>query len=162
MKQKIAFIGLGSNLDNPLAQLKSAVKAMEKIDGFDVKKLSNFYSSKPIGPQDQPDYVNAVARIETSLEPLELLDELQAIELQHGRVRGGVRWGARTLDLDILIYADDVINQARLKLPHPEIQNRAFVLYPLSEIEPDIVIPEIGAIETLLLAVDEADISRID
>lgn len=162
MPKNIAYIGLGSNLDNPGAQLKSAVTAIAEVEEISIKQLSSFYSSKPVGPQDQPDYINAVAKLETALQPLALLDELQRIEHQHGRVRDGQRWGARTLDLDMLLYDDVVLDQPRLKLPHPEIQNRAFVLYPLSEIEPNIVISELGDIGDLLAGVDAAAVTKID
>jgi len=103
-----------------------------------------------MGPQDQPDYVNAVMSITTSLTPLALLDILQSIEQQQGRVRGAERWGPRTLDLDLLLYAEQVINLPRLKIPHPGLHERSFVLYPLFEIAPSLVIPGRGALATLL------------
>ena len=159
MKTISAYLGLGSNLEHPLQQLQTAIKAIEELESVCVDKLSSFYATKPVGPQDQPDYVNAVARIETSYAPLELLDALQEIEQQQGRVRDGERWGPRTLDLDILLYDDEVIDHPRLIVPHPEIQNRAFVLYPLSEIAPDLYIPKLGELKELLKSVDENLIS---
>lgn len=158
-----AYIGLGSNLQAPIVQLESAIHALEKSDAVTHLNCSSFYATKPVGPQDQPDYVNAVAAIETTLDPLQLLDTLQKIELQQGRVREGVkRWGARTLDLDILLYGDEIIDEPRLKVPHVEIQNRAFVLYPLAEIAPGLLLPRLGPIQALLKAVDGNDISIIN
>lgn len=105
-----------------------------------------------MGPQDQPDYINAVMAIETQLPPLELLDGLQAIEAAHGRVRQGERWGPRTLDLDLLVYGDREIQSERLTVPHPGISLRRFVLLPLHDIEPHLEIPGLGSLESLLAA----------
>jgi 2-amino-4-hydroxy-6-hydroxymethyldihydropteridine diphosphokinase len=145
-----AFIGLGSNLESPIAQLKSARLAINALD--DVKELvfSNLYASSPMGPQDQPDYVNAVMSVATSLSPLDLLHALQAIELEHGRVRGVQRWGARTLDLDVLLYGDQQIDTPELTVPHQGIAERAFVLVPLSDCDADLVIPGKGELSNLL------------
>jgi 2-amino-4-hydroxy-6-hydroxymethyldihydropteridine diphosphokinase len=109
-----------------------------------------------MGPQDQPDYVNAVMAVETDLTPLELLRALQAIENQHGRVRIGARWGARTLDLDLLLYGDQLINHPDLTVPHSGITERAFVLYPLHEIAPQLIIPNKGKLVDLLANVKYA------
>ncbi len=159
MLEQIAYIGLGSNLDDPLKQLQNALAEMAVTTGIDLCKRSSFYVTKPVGPQDQPDYVNAVVKIKTQLSPLALLDELQRIEKRQGRVRN-VRWGARTLDLDILLYAENVIDHPRLTVPHPEIQNRAFVLCPLAEITPQIEIPGFGPILELLAQVDQSGIRK--
>lgn len=134
----IAYIALGSNLDNPLEQLKQAVISLNKFAKH--VQISSFYGSKPLGPQDQPDYVNAVAKIETDLSPIELLDWLQSIENEQGRVRLR-RWGERTLDLDILLYDDRVINSERLTVPHYDMHNREFVIVPLYELTPDLILP---------------------
>lgn len=136
----IAYIALGSNLDMPIEQLNRALKAISELPYTQLVALSGFYQSKPLGPQDQPDYVNAVAKIETDLTALSLLDELQRIENEQGRVRLR-RWGERTLDLDILLYSDDIIQNERLTVPHYDMHNREFVIVPLFEIAPELVLP---------------------
>lgn len=132
------YVALGSNLDNPLAQLTQAVDSLKKFAKY--LKVSPFYSSKPLGPQDQPDYVNAVVKFETELEPLVLLDTLQAIENQQGRVRLR-RWGERTLDLDILLYDNVQLQTERLTLPHYDMHNREFVIVPLYDLSPELILP---------------------
>lgn len=127
------FIGLGSNLDEPLVQLQSAVEQLNKTESVDSVKVSHFYRSDPMGPQDQPDFINAVVEFNTTLEAEELLDQLQNIENNQGRVRSQ-HWGPRTLDLDILLYGDEVINTERLIVPHYGISKRNFVLYPLNDL----------------------------
>ena len=117
------YIALGSNLANPQAQLTAALQALNALSDSRLTAVSSFYQSKPLGPQDQPDYVNAVACLETSLAPLALLDELQRIEHEQGRVRLR-RWGERTLDLDILLYADHIIQSERLTVPHYDMHQR--------------------------------------
>lgn len=136
----LAYIGLGSNLSNPQMQLVQAMSAMAALPACRDLKTSSFYRSRPMGPQDQPEYLNAVASLETNLAPEALLDALQAIEKAQGRVRDE-RWGARTLDLDILLYGDELISSDRLTIPHPGLPEREFVLYPLYELAPDLVIP---------------------
>lgn len=130
------YIGLGSNLEHPVTQVASALLELERLT--DCRKLthSSLYRSDPVGPPGQPDYINAVASLETRLLPLELLDALQAIEQQHQRVRVQ-HWGPRTLDLDLLLYGDQQINNTRLTVPHAYLQARNFVLYPLAEIAPE-------------------------
>ena len=150
----IVYIGLGSNMESPKEHITTAIKTLSEIQSTHTKKVSSLYKSKPVGPQDQDDYVNAVAELETSLTPLELLDTLQAIENEHGRVRNE-RWGPRTLDLDILMFGDEVINNERLTIPHSEMTNRAFVLVPLAEINPDCLIPEKGLLSDLLTNIDQ-------
>lgn len=137
----MVYIGLGANLADPQVQLKNAVQMIAKIPDSEVVCLSSFYGSKPMGPQDQPDYINAVCAIETSLPPLSLLDALQLIELNAGRVRKTQRWGARTLDLDILLYGHQTMNNERLTVPHYGLKEREFVLYPLTEIAPELILP---------------------
>ena len=124
------YIGLGSNLDDPQAQLKKAIIALEMIPSSSVVKTSSFYKSKPVGPQDQPDYINAVIELDTELSAPVLLDYLQVIENEHGRQREQ-KWGARTLDLDILLFGEEVIHDDRLVVPHVEMHKRGFVLFPL-------------------------------
>jgi len=135
-----AYIGLGSNLQQPFAQLKKALTALSELPQTELVCVSSFYRSVPLGPPGQPDYLNAVAALDTALNPLELLDALQAIEHAQGRVRGE-RWGARTLDLDILLFGVQIINSTRLFVPHPCMRQRAFVLYPLAEIAPNPALP---------------------
>lgn len=144
-----AYIGLGSNLENPALQLETALKNIEAIPGTSVVAVSRHYASKPLGPQDQPDYLNAVAKICTELRPTELLRALQNIELQQGRTRG-IRWGARTIDLDILLYANIKMNTPELCIPHKEMSNRNFVLLPLADIAPELILPDGTALASLL------------
>lgn len=147
-----AYIGLGSNLDDPLQQVVSAAAEIEALLAVEKIALSPLYTSQPVGPQDQPDYINAVMRIKTRLAPIKLLGQLQSIENKHDRKRS-VRWGARTLDLDVLLYDKQIINLADLVIPHPELVNRAFVLYPLADIAPpDLLIPGNGQLSHLLAA----------
>ena len=126
------YIGLGSNLDEPQEQLRSSIEALSQLPETKVAAVSAFYSSESLSP-GQPRYTNAVAALDTGLAPLELLDGLQAIEAAQGRERKE-RWGPRTLDLDILLFGDQVIDIPRLKVPHYHMQARAFVLYPLAEL----------------------------
>ncbi|PCH65626.1 MAG: 2-amino-4-hydroxy-6-hydroxymethyldihydropteridine diphosphokinase [Gammaproteobacteria bacterium] len=143
------FIGLGSNLERPLEQIKTAVKDMQLMSETKFIACSSLYKSPPMGPQDQPDYINAVIELDTELAPHLLLDHLQKIEQQHGRIRKR-HWGERTLDLDLLVYGDVVISDERLTVPHPGIATRAFVLYPLAELDEQLVIPSIGKVEQLV------------
>lgn len=140
------YVALGSNLENPLAQLKQAVISIEKFAKNVV--VSPFYGSKPLGPQDQPDYVNAVVKFDTDLAPLALLDKLQSIENEQGRVRLR-RWGERTLDLDILLYSNEIIQNERLTVPHYDMQNREFVIIPLYQLTPELVLPTGEPLEQL-------------
>lgn len=139
------YIGLGSNLDDPEQQILTAIKDIQAIAQTQLTAQSSLYSSPPMGPQDQPDYVNAVVAVDTTLTPHALLDALQQIEQKHGRIRKR-HWGERTLDLDILLFADKVIEDSRLTVPHPGIAERAFVVYPLSEIAPELHIPGLGSL----------------
>ncbi|WP_227718319.1 2-amino-4-hydroxy-6-hydroxymethyldihydropteridine diphosphokinase [Microbulbifer sp. Q7] len=134
------YIGLGSNLDDPAAQLRRALEQMQDIPQTTLCASSAFYASAPIGPGEQPDYVNAVAELDTDLPAEALLDALQAIENTHGRERT-LRWGARTLDLDILLYGDQQIDTVRLQVPHPRMAERNFVLEPLAELAPALILP---------------------
>lgn len=129
-----AYIGLGSNLDAPAEQLRSALQALDQVPGTRLAGASALYTSDSLLP-GQPRYTNAVAALDTSLSPMELLDALQAVENEHGRVRTE-RWGPRTLDLDILLFGDQVIDMPRLQVPHYHMHARPFVLYPLAELVP--------------------------
>lgn len=136
----IAYIGLGSNLDNPLEQIKQALVSINQMHLSQLEHASSFYRSRPWGKSDQPDFINAVAKIITGLKPLDLLSALQLIEKKQKRVRN-VRWGARTLDLDVLLYDKITLNLLGLVIPHPRMLEREFVVYPLSEIAPDLQLP---------------------
>ncbi len=136
-----AYIGLGSNIEHPQHQVLQALKALQHLPLTTHVQASRLYASRPIGPQDQPDFINAVALIETHLSPLALLDQLQALEQRQRRVRQR-RWGPRTLDLDLLLYDDNVIVHPRLLVPHPEMHRRGFVLVPLAEIAPTLYLPD--------------------
>jgi len=138
----IAYIGLGSNLSNPVKQVHQAIDQIKLLEQSSVTKLSSLYFSKPMGPQDQPDYINAVLSLNTSLSPIELLDSLQQIENFAGRIRKDERWGARVLDLDILLFDNLIINSERLVVPHYGLKLREFVLIPLSEISPNLTLPD--------------------
>jgi len=131
---EVVYIGLGSNLAEPAEQLRLAIQALAHLPSSQGLQVSSLYSSESLSP-GQPRYTNAVARLETELSPLALLDALQAIENEQGRVRAE-RWGPRTLDLDVLLFGDRVIDEPRLKVPHYHMQARAFVLYPLAEVAP--------------------------
>ena len=149
-----AYIAIGSNLGDPVTQTKNAIAALKQVPGVQVVAESSLYSSTPMGPQDQPDYINAVVAIDTTLAPLALLDQTQAIELEHGRVRKAERWGPRTLDLDIILYGNLLHDCERLTVPHYGMKVREFVLYPLAEIAPDLILPDHTALQTLLNQVD--------
>jgi len=156
-----AYIGLGSNLEDPSSQLRRAVTALSQLPSSTPGPVSPVYRSSPMGPADQPDYLNAVMALDTSLEPLALLDALQAIEQAHHR-RRALRWGPRTLDLDLLLYADQVLDLPRLQVPHPGVHEREFVIYPLADIAPDLFIPGRATVRDLLPGVDVSGLSRID
>lgn len=137
----IAYIGLGSNLSEPIKQVKNAIEEIKKIAQSHVVNVSSLYLSKPMGPQDQDDYINAVLALKTTLSPLELLNALQSIENKAGRVRKENRWGARILDLDVILFGNEIINTERLTVPHYGMKQREFVLLPLAEIAADLIIP---------------------
>lgn len=143
----IVYIGLGSNLEHPEQQIISARQAIAAV--FREVAFSSLYRSPPMAGMIQPDYINAVMAIETDLPALAVLHSLQAIENQHGRIRSE-RWGARTLDLDVLLYGDEIIDTPELIVPHVGIAERAFVLYPLLEIAPELHIPKHGALADLV------------
>ena len=149
------YVGLGSNIEEPRQQIVKAISELRSLASSRLLCTSSLYLSKPLGPQDQPDFVNAVVELETTLSALDLLSRLQNIESQHKRVRKE-RWGPRTLDLDLLLYGEEKIEDERLKVPHPEILNRNFVLIPLYEIAPELTIAGMGKIEDLVKRVDQS------
>lgn len=155
-----AFIGLGSNLDRPLSQIRRALRRLSDLPGTRVIRCSSAWGSAPIGLAQQPDFVNAVCLLETSLDPERLLPALLAIERAHGRIRD-VPGGPRTLDLDLLLHGPRQVQQPGLTLPHPRLHERAFVLYPLHEIAPDLDIPGRGPLAALLAACAGQRIERL-
>lgn len=146
----LVYIGIGSNLNNPLNNAKQAIKALKELEQCHFIAASSLYGSAPMGPQDQPDYINAVAKIETDLSAEQLLKALQKIEQTQGRERKAERWGPRTLDLDILLYGQEQIQTEQLSVPHYGMKERDFVLFPLAEIEPDLVLPCGSKLQDLL------------
>ena len=153
MNSVTCYIGLGSNLGNPVANLHSALDQLAASDGVELRGVSRFYTSKPMGPQDQPDYVNAVACVRTALAAHELLQALFVVERAHGRVRdAALRWGPRTLDLDLLLYGAETIETADLHVPHPGICNRSFVVLPLADLAPNLIFPNGSSLQACLQA----------
>ncbi|EPR8977937.1 2-amino-4-hydroxy-6-hydroxymethyldihydropteridine diphosphokinase [Escherichia coli] len=146
----VAYIAIGSNLASPLEQVNAALKAIDDIPESRILAVSSFYRTPPLGPQDQPDYLNAAVALETSLTAEELLHHTQRIELQQGRVRKAERWGPRTLDLDIMLFGNETINTERLTVPHYDMKNRGFMLWPLFEIAPKLVFPDGTGLDNLL------------
>jgi 2-amino-4-hydroxy-6-hydroxymethyldihydropteridine diphosphokinase len=144
----LAYVGLGSNLAKPVDQVRRALHELDGLQDTQALRHSGLYRSAPLGPPEQPEYINAVAELRTRLAPLGLLDRLQALEARHGR-QPGPRWGSRTLDLDILLYGDSTFRHDRLQIPHPELARRAFVLYPLSEMVPESIVPGLGTVAEL-------------
>jgi 2-amino-4-hydroxy-6-hydroxymethyldihydropteridine diphosphokinase len=156
-----AWLGLGSNLQQPVKQLKEALNRLGETDKLEVLRVSSFYRTPPWGDEQQDDFINAVAEIETSLDPVPLLRVLQSIEDTMGRQREGRRWGPRKIDLDLLLYAEQQYQSAELVVPHPRIFERAFVLVPICELEAELDIPGHGAAEKLLQKLDCSGIDRL-
>jgi 2-amino-4-hydroxy-6-hydroxymethyldihydropteridine diphosphokinase len=155
-----AYIGLGSNLQQPLLQLRAALRAIARLPSSRLVQVSSFYRSAAVGPGKQPDYLNAVLRLDTDLPPAQLLEALQAIEHAQGRVRN-IRWGARSLDLDILLYGDQQIATPDLTIPHPALGQRNFVVYPLAEIAgPNLVLPDGTDLGTLIARCPPGDLVK--
>ena len=155
-------IGIGSNLEQPQQQVQHAIATLRKMPESNWITASSLYRSAPMGPQDQPDFINAVAMLSTQLAPEAVLDFLQDIEQLQGRVRTAQRWGPRTLDLDLLLYGEKIIRTDRLTVPHPGLHERAFVLYPLQEINPQLEIPDLGPLAKLTEACPVAGLERIE
>ena len=153
-----AYIGIGSNLEDPMRQVQTAIRELRSLPRSRVIKVSPLYRTPPMGPPDQPPYVNAAVKLTTRLAPLALLDALLDIERGHGRVRKGRKWGPRTLDLDLLVYGERIMDEPRLTLPHPGIAERAFVLVPLHDIEPELEVPGIGTVSALHERCDTGEI----
>ncbi|EPC4332423.1 2-amino-4-hydroxy-6-hydroxymethyldihydropteridine diphosphokinase [Enterobacter asburiae] len=146
----LAYIAIGSNLASPLEQVNAAVQALGEIPQSKIVAVSSFYRTPPLGPQDQPDYLNAAVVLETALDAETLLDNTQRIELQQGRVRKAERWGPRTLDLDIMLFGHETISTERLTVPHYDMKNRGFMLWPLFEVAPDLIFPDGISLKSIL------------
>lgn len=157
---KSAYIALGANLGDPVATVRAAFAALSGLDGVRLAAASSLYRTAPVGLADQPDFINAVARVHTSLAPNALLKALLGLESEFGRVRQEKN-GPRTLDLDLLLYEDLVLDTPDLVLPHPRLHLRAFVLAPLAEIAPDLAIPGRGTVAAWLPAVANQAIERL-
>lgn len=158
----VAYIGLGSNLADPRAQIERAFDELARMPGSTLLARSSAWASAPWGRTDQPEFVNAAAAVATALSAEDLLRALLDIERRGGRERGSERWGPRTIDLDVLAYADRRIDLPGLQVPHPHLHERAFVLLPLAEIAPDLEIPGRGRIADLAVHVDAAGVRRLD
>lgn len=156
-----AYVALGANLDDPRSQILQALGELDGIPESRVVSRSSLYRTAPVGNPDQPDFINAVARLDTALDARPLLDALLELEGRHGR-RRSVPNAPRTLDLDLLLYADRVFHEAGLTLPHPRLHERAFVLAPLAEIAPDAIVPGRGRVADLLDRVDRSGVELID
>lgn len=154
------FVALGSNLGDREGHLLQGAEDIAEVAECTELLMSSIYETAPMGPQDQPDYLNAVCSFQCELEPRVLLAELKLIERQHGRIQSTERWRARPLDLDILLFAEQRISSAELTVPHPGIAQRSFVLWPLAELAPELVVPEHGAVQQLMQQCQPLGIKR--
>jgi 2-amino-4-hydroxy-6-hydroxymethyldihydropteridine diphosphokinase len=157
-----AWVGLGANLGDPVAMVRQAFKALDELDGVRVASRSPLYRTPPMGPPGQPDYINAVAGLDTDRSPESLLESLLALESRMGRQRDGTRWGPRVIDLDLLCYGDRQQQSDFLTLPHPGIAERAFVLVPLAAVAPELEIPGVGRVSNRLGQMDADAIRPLD
>lgn len=156
-----AYVGLGSNLDDPRVQVGRALEALGTLPATRCVLRSSLYRSPAFGPVVQPEFVNAVAGLLTELEPGPMLAALKDLESQLGRARHAVRWGPRRIDLDLLLHGATRIDTEGLRLPHPGIAERAFVLVPLAEISPDLEVPGVGRVRSLLARVNAEGVERL-
>ena len=154
------YVALGSNLDDPRRQVDVALAALAALPRTRLLAHSPWYRSRAVGPGEQPDYINGVALLETALEPLELLDALQKQEAAQGRERTE-RWGPRTIDLDLLLYGERLIDHPRLTVPHPRLAERAFVLCPLADLNPDLVLPDGTSLASRLDCCDRSGLQKL-
>lgn len=155
------WIGIGSNLRDPQQQVRDAFEALGQVRETELRSQSPLFSTPPMGPPNQPDYINAVAEVRTRLEPRALLEELQAIELAAGR-RRVIRWGPRVLDLDLLTYGEEIVTEPGLEIPHPGIRHRNFVLLPLLSVAPELKIPGLGPVHRLAADIDAEGVVRLE
>jgi 2-amino-4-hydroxy-6-hydroxymethyldihydropteridine diphosphokinase len=147
----MAYVGVGANLGDPRRQLAEAIRQLAAEEGIEVAAVSSLRSTRPVGYEAQPRFLNGAALIETELDPRALLARLLAIERRLGRVRGeGPRFGPRTIDLDLLLYGDEQIDEPGLQIPHPRLHERRFALEPLAELDPELEIPGRGPVQALL------------
>ena len=160
-KTQAAYVALGSNLRDPARQVRSGLEALARLPETRLVTRSSLYRTAPVGKPDQPDFINAVARLDTGLEPEALLQRLLDIERQHARVRGE-RNGPRTLDLDLLLHGECRMESPGLTVPHPRMHERAFVLAPLAEIAPELDIPGRGKVRELLAGLHAQGVARLE
>ena len=156
----LAYIGLGSNLKGPKEQIEKALRVLSETKDITLLSISSFYQSRPLLDMPGPNYLNVVCKIETELSASDLLDFCQEIEENQHRVRE-IKWGSRTIDLDILLYGEEIFATKRLTIPHPEMINRAFVLLPLFEIEPELKLPLLGPLKDLLERIEPSDVEKL-
>lgn len=157
-----AYVALGSNLDDPQAQIAAAFTGLSRLARCKLVARSRLYRSRPLGPQDQPEFVNAAAGLLTTLAAHELLRELKELERTLGRAQPAVRWGPRRIDLDLLVYSDLQVAQRELLLPHAGLTRRNFVLYPLRDIAPDLLVPGHGPVAALAARVGSDGLTLLD
>jgi len=156
-----AYVALGSNLDDPSARVRAALERLRGLPDSRRVARSSLWKSPPLGPTDQPDFVNAVCGLLTRLAPEALLQELKAIERDMGRAQPAQRWGPRLIDLDLLAYGAETVSAPGLTVPHPGVQERDFVLYPLAEIAPELWIPGLGRVRTLAARVEDRGLVKL-
>lgn len=149
-----AYVGLGANLGPKEVTLLRAVDLLAGEPGVEVLAVSQLHETQPVGNTDQPDFLNGALSVDTSLSPRELLDALLRVEQELGRVRDDERWGPRTIDLDLLVYGDEIVDEPGLRVPHPRLHERRFALEPLVDLEPELVVPGLGAVSELLAQLD--------
>jgi 2-amino-4-hydroxy-6-hydroxymethyldihydropteridine diphosphokinase len=145
-----AYVGLGANLGRREETLRAAIELLGQAEGVEVTAVSELRETDPVGVRDQPRFLNGAVAVETTLTPRELLDLLLGIELELGRIRDGTRWGPRTVDLDLLLYAEELVDEPGLRIPHPRLHERRFALEPLAELDPKLSIPGRGRVSDLL------------
>lgn len=158
----IAWLSLGSNLQDPLVQVEQALDRLRKTDGLDILRKSSFYRTPPWGDEQQDDFINAVVELRTSLAPVPLLHQLRVIENVMGRQRNDRRWGPRLIDLDLLLYGDLQFHSDELEIPHPRMHERAFVLLPMCELDNTVEVPGHGEVGKLLKELDASGINRLE
>jgi 2-amino-4-hydroxy-6-hydroxymethyldihydropteridine diphosphokinase len=156
-----AYVGIGSNLQNPQDQVTRGMDALAALPRTQLVARSSLYRSAPLGPQDQPDFINAVAGLSTQLDARALLSHLKALEKDLGRGEPVVRWGPRIIDFDLLVHGSTTIETAEIRVPHPGIADRAFVIVPLQEIAPDLDVPGVGRIENVAARIDASQVQRV-
>jgi 2-amino-4-hydroxy-6-hydroxymethyldihydropteridine diphosphokinase len=157
-----AYVGVGSNLDQPIEQVRRALQALRGLAKSQLRSVSTLYGSRPLGNVPQPDFVNAAAALLTRLDAAEFLAALRLLEAELGREPARLRWGPRRIDLDLLVFGSQRIDSPQLTVPHPGIVHRNFVLYPLLELAPQLIVPGLGSIESLAARVDAEGIWRLD